>query len=626
MPNAATIYLLLILRVAAISGLSAATFHVDFANGDNQAKGLSPSTAWKHAPGDPNAHGLPEATTLKPGDVIRFKGGVAYHGALTFSTSGSKEAPIILDGNSDGLWGIGPAILDGGQIIDTWRPVASAGEVGGNPLWRELYTAVVDVDVHSNLTHDEIVLHRKTETAKQAPWQRVLLIDGESGLLPITQFPKPTDPFFPDLPADFIEKPHPITLDSNEGHTQLVDPDFLSDSEIGPLDGAIAGFHAGNNHVYFGRILKHDQTEGSLKLPLYEGRTYDTTQYAVYNLPSFISKPGEWSIETLGPNKARIVLLPPKGEDGAPENVAFPELDSAITIQDGASHIQIRGFLIKRYSGGEGGIVVARSKERTENLVIENCEIRNLSGMAGVMLNYCDDITVRNCRIHHNPGWTVGIFLSRVNDFELLDNRLRKNSGSGIRHYECTHGVIRGNTLIDHHGIHSSGMNLYTGCRDILIEDNFLTDIITINRSAERLTLRNNIVDLRGHNGFCLSMWVSGNVGGRHIRDVLLESNTLVRSGWPAFMVQSRSSVPEPERVVLLNNILSGASRLPESVTLQGNLFTQKPRDPAPDGNTLITDLSKVLKDPEEGDYRRIQEGPMPQAGATLCPSLTSLQ
>jgi len=58
------------------------------------------------------------------------------------------------------------------------------------------------------------------------------------------------------------------------------------------------------------------------------------------------------------------------------------------------------------------------------------------------MLNHCDDIVVRDCRIHHNPGWTVDIFLSRVNRYELSDNRLVKNVGSGIRHYECTRGRI----------------------------------------------------------------------------------------------------------------------------------------------------------------------------------------
>ena len=39
--------------------LCAATYHVDFAGGDNAADGLSPQTAWKHSPGDPSATDKP---------------------------------------------------------------------------------------------------------------------------------------------------------------------------------------------------------------------------------------------------------------------------------------------------------------------------------------------------------------------------------------------------------------------------------------------------------------------------------------------------------------------------------------------------------------------------------------
>lgn len=102
--------------------LEADSYYVDFANGDNLADGQSPESAWKHAPFDPEAFGIPADTVLGPGDVLRFKGGVAYHGSLVIKHSGSREAPIVLDGNRDGSWGDGPAVLDGGRVIEDWSP------------------------------------------------------------------------------------------------------------------------------------------------------------------------------------------------------------------------------------------------------------------------------------------------------------------------------------------------------------------------------------------------------------------------------------------------------------------------------------------------------------------------
>jgi len=234
------------------------------------------------------------------------------------------------------------------------------------------------------------------------------------------------------------------------------------------------------------------------------------------------------------------------------------------------------------------------------------------------MLNHCDGVTVRNTRIHHNPGWTVGIFLNRVNDYELTGNRLTKNAGSGIRHYECTDGRIAENHLLDHHGIHSSGMNLYTGCRDILVEDNFLTDIITVNRSAERLAFRNNIVDVRDRGGFCLAFWRSGNVGGRHIKDIRVENNTLIRPVHTAVFVQGREGLPLPDGLVIRDNIIAAVGILPEDTILEANLFLEKPRSDLPEGNRVVPELSEILRDPDARDYRRLPDSPLPEAGARL--------
>ncbi|MEX1118282.1 MAG: hypothetical protein WEB60_05750, partial [Terrimicrobiaceae bacterium] len=203
----AAIFLLLI---AITWPLTAATYYVDYSGGSNQADGLSPRTAWKHSPGDKNATDKPKAVALVEGDTILFKGGVTYFGEIEIKASGSKENPITWDGNSAGTFGEGRAILDGARTINGWKPVESAEAVLGNPRWKEIMFADLDVDLSSNFDFDGFVLHRDNTVARQAPWQRVFLIDGQKKVLPIAQQPKPKDVFYPDLPEDFYESTHTL--------------------------------------------------------------------------------------------------------------------------------------------------------------------------------------------------------------------------------------------------------------------------------------------------------------------------------------------------------------------------------------------------------------------------------
>ncbi|HAB17274.1 MAG TPA: right-handed parallel beta-helix repeat-containing protein [Verrucomicrobiota bacterium] len=88
------------------------TYFVDYAAGSDSANGRTIATAWKHVPGDVTATGVPATTTLRQGDTIRFKGGVTYLGKFVCARSGAVGDPIVYDGNHDGTWGIGRAVLD----------------------------------------------------------------------------------------------------------------------------------------------------------------------------------------------------------------------------------------------------------------------------------------------------------------------------------------------------------------------------------------------------------------------------------------------------------------------------------------------------------------------------------
>lgn len=79
--------------------LLAATYFVDYSSGNDSNPGTSSSQPWRHCPGDSNATGTAGATTLQPGDSVRFRGGGVYVGTISGPKSG-----VTYDGTS---WGDG---------------------------------------------------------------------------------------------------------------------------------------------------------------------------------------------------------------------------------------------------------------------------------------------------------------------------------------------------------------------------------------------------------------------------------------------------------------------------------------------------------------------------------------
>ena len=119
------------------------TYFVDFASGSDANSGTSPATAWEHAPGDPSARGVPANTTLRPSDTVDFRGGVVYEGTVDLDFSGLPGRPITYDGNSEGTFGTGRAIIDG--MGTALGPLAYQYGFRGGETWN----GVEDVGVSS---------------------------------------------------------------------------------------------------------------------------------------------------------------------------------------------------------------------------------------------------------------------------------------------------------------------------------------------------------------------------------------------------------------------------------------------------------------------------------------------
>ncbi len=752
---------LVVLLLAATA--SAATYYIDFAEGDNTADGLSPRTAWKHSPGDRNATDNPKDAKLEPDDTIIFKGGVHYYGSLELDVSGADGKPITLDGNTAGTFGEGKAILDGGKLITDWKRVESAEEVRGNPRWEEMFYADIDVDVSSHFTPDRFVNHRSPPRGGSAPWQRIPLIDSERGILPIAQNPKPSDPFYPDRPGDFFESPHPLTdnyphklyyeegtignrtlpllpitfgcprgapviaplnggevsLELDKKYTvaeigiMLSSPQapehisFLVDArevikvEIDPAEkkmqhfklpepiqagkitykllhsgedipgwtklrqiaaftpegeniierpighffkdeerftqkdpsyyeGMFIGVHGGNNHVYFAVTGKYEPDTRQLDVPYFNLNIYPQTRYALYNSPKFIELPGEWCVKPIDGGTTRFYLLPEHLENGLPVNIGYPERQTGVLLNKGAAHIDVRGLIIQRFGGGSGGVAVARTAGTADqginNITVADCEVRFSSFGGGINLNYCNNIILENNYIHHNSGWTRGLMLNRVNNFRLSRNRLFKNAGSGIRLYESKNGAIQDNSVLEHFGMHASGVNFYFFSENIIFERNYVGSVLTMSQS-KNIVLRNNVIDVQGRNSTCVSLY-----GVYSMENLYFLNNTFVGTNhdvvWScAILGKAGPKGSSLQRVVIKNNILDRISEylpgvIENNIFLRENthLFGEEVRLTGPGANKVVTDLHTLFVDPDNGDWRLKEGSPAINAGADMRP------
>ncbi len=160
---------------------AATTYYVDFEGGDDGASGTSPGQAFRHAPGDPQAGGAVAEVELQPGDTVIFRGGVVYRGRLVVSQSGEPGRLITIDGNTDGTFGEGRAILDGSEPITGWRRCTSPEDAGGNPDWDGIFYADIPGPVD---------------------WRNINLTAADRRM-PVAQDPKPSDPFFQNRTVDF---------------------------------------------------------------------------------------------------------------------------------------------------------------------------------------------------------------------------------------------------------------------------------------------------------------------------------------------------------------------------------------------------------------------------------------
>lgn len=585
--------------------LLATNYYVDFEEGADINKGTTPTLAFKHSPGDPDATAIPKDLKLQPGDTVIFKGGVAYKGVVKITASGSTENPITFDGNTAGKFGVGKAIIEGGEPLAGWKRCASAAEAGGNLRWADIFY---------------------TDIPKPADWKTVNLCDGES-VLPIAQLPKMKNPFFQETTDEYFVSSEQIRMVSAK--LTFVDANF-NPPNPDYYKGMFCAFISGNNIIHYEPVEAYDPVAHQLTMSDFSANPYDsgdihkfykTTHYSFFNSVKLISQPGEYSVESPGnATTARVFLLPPKLKHDLPADIAYGGRKDGLTM-DGAKNIILHGFLVHRQSGR--GIWAANGS----NIVIRDCEVALVNGGCALGAMGVNTLLVEKCYVHHNPGHTRGIILHTCSNATTRDCTVFNNSCTGIDYYHCTDGHVVGNKVIDQKGQHSNGITFYLTNKNMLLEKNYVaggSSALTF-KDIENFVIRNNVLDSN-----CLSssigMWTDSGPDSM-TKNVQILNNTMVRSSpvdWTAAIFSNNTTVIEG--LVVKNNIIDGiATQNHPSAFDKGdfsnNLFTRKgagTTDAMLKNGAFEPDIKKIFVDPDNGNFNLKPGSPAIGLGADV--------
>jgi hypothetical protein len=315
----------LFLVAGAVPGLASqtvgTTYYVDWERGSDRASGRSPEAAWKRAPGDTRATGVPAATRLQPGDRVLFRGGVAYRGTIVSRAWGTPSAPIVFDG---GGWGPEPARFEGADPLEDVRPCRSARDCLGSPHWRHLVRA------------------RLPEGARWTDW----IFEGDTALVP-AQWPSPRAPALAHRPEGFLPVPASDAAALASGHVPVALPPEVAGTARGAEP--VLAMHVRPGQIgYSGPVaLGADGIRFSRERWVHWGFApfEGENRVAIVNLPAMVDRPGTFAVSS----QRRIAIAWPLSP--APR-LAIGTGRQGFHLMSGG-HVRIRGFRFVAYAGGD---------------------------------------------------------------------------------------------------------------------------------------------------------------------------------------------------------------------------------------------------------------------------------
>ncbi len=566
----------------------AMTFFVDFDHGDDNSHGATRVAPFKHAPGDPQAVGKAGLVTLIAGDTVIFKGGVHYRGSLVIASAGAEGEPITLDGNTEGDFGTGPAIFDGGEVLSDWSKCESADPCGGNPNYANIYRAEAPGRARA-LTSN---LHQ----------------DGELRIL--AQHPNPATPMFTDDTREYLR-----VAPAKTPRVEIIDSRL---AQLGgeQLVGGYVYVWRRTNQIDTRLIDSFNDTTGAITFAQLGGPVYPEVRYALANSLSgaVFDRPGEYVFITPTTGRDPTVYLWPEGPfDPATARVTVAVRPLAIELTGENHFVTIRGFRFQNY---QRAIFRGDRLPRARKITIRDNEFTRLKAADyanAVELYNTDEMLIANNDLH-DCSKMRGLIAHDGFGAVIRNNRLTRMGRTPIVMYGMSRGKILQNIVRHCRGMHSNGISVYKNNRDILVEGNFVYDsnIPLTCSGTENITIRNNIFDGAGA-AQPISFWerVKG--------EVVIENNILIGSGRGAGLcitgLGDRTGESFDMYLTLRDNIMDGPAMhimkgepwLTRTGRV-GNIYLS-----APSGFSLATDerivgdIREILPGVAKQDYRRAE-------------------
>ncbi|MFP4017033.1 MAG: hypothetical protein ACLFUI_08360, partial [Halanaerobiales bacterium] len=305
----------------ALNDAGGTTYYIDYENGDDKNSGSSPTSPWKHSPGDPEATDNPAFVNLQGGDVVTFKGGVIYRGYIAVRANGSEDNPVVFKGDG---WGIEKAIIDGSdQFEGNWTQCENQESCNGNPNWEDIY--YID-------THDIESAFTPIYENGQFLW--------------FAQDPNQPDPFWYDNINNYYPAPTGTLT-----RTSLTDRVRFNHSNPDYYNGAYIAVWCNPNVVKVREIRGFDPDSHTIQFDdLGENAIYNNmdSYYSIINHISDLDRKGEY---VYNKSKNRLFIWPYSSE---PESAVFSVGKRGRGFRLYSSNIVIEGFEIRGFFGDIG--------------------------------------------------------------------------------------------------------------------------------------------------------------------------------------------------------------------------------------------------------------------------------
>ncbi len=477
----------------------AATYHVDFAGGDDMRDGRTPATAWKRAPGDPDASGRAASARLRPGDRVLFRAGVPYRGTIRLTASGTADAPISYSGLG---FGEGRGIIDGSDPATAVRACRDAADCLGAPNWQQLW---------------------RVEHA--AGTERVVLF-GATGMYDAATVPALPEPFFGSDRRNFAQIP--VSELANLKAGRLRDPSLLTAAR------------AGGNRLELALWVRPNIVRRTPVLGVEANHLrFDPEGFVFYeNRPSAAALGGSVAALVapglfIEAEPGVALVWPRTGEKLDELSVGSGRGGFLLTRH---SHIVIEGLDFRRFAGARGatreGVAIHALSPVASHLTIRDNRFGPAfrdHGTGMVHLYGARHVRFERNRMEDVFGHGLRAGGGRPGDLLIADNLFRRVGSTAIGLLGVDGAIVRRNILADIRGVHGNGITLYLSNRDIRVEENCVhssTRPLTFHgdkdaETANRIRIAGNILLSSGTGQAAINSW------GRFTRDVVIEDNLI---------------------------------------------------------------------------------------------------